>query len=174
MYRVGVVADPLPGHAKFRGMLAIPYLDKLGNPLSMRFRCMEEHDHRAHFHGKYMSMSEEPSRTFNVAAIHDAKDELHIAEGEFDAMILTKVGLHAIAIPGSDGWQSHHRRMVAGFSIVHVWGDPDEAGAKFNGIITRSVRNARSVRLLPSDGDASELYKEGGAQALMDRKNGVM
>ena len=171
-YRVGVVADPLPGHEKFRGFLSIPYLDVHGKPLSLRFRCLQEHEHRSFGHGKYMSLKDEPARTFNVAAIHAAGDELHIAEGEFDAMILTKVGLPAIAIPGAQGWKPHHRRMVAGFSKVHVWGDPDEAGAEFIGKVTRSVRNAVGVRLLRQDGDVTDLYLAGGRDALLARMRG--
>jgi len=171
-YRVGVVADPFPGHEKFRGFLSIPYLDKHGKPLSLRFRCLAEHEHRSFGHGKYMSLKEEPARTFNIAAIHQATDELHIAEGEFDAMVLTKLGLPAIAIPGAQGWKPHHRRMVAGFSKVHVWGDPDEAGAEFVGKVTRSVRNAVGVRLLRSDGDVTELFIKGGRDAIMARVRG--
>lgn len=163
-FRVGVAASPLPEHTRYAGFLAIPYLDKQGNPLSLRFRCLQEHNHREHGHGKYMSMADEPARTFNVKAVHDAGDEIHIAEGEFDAMVLTKVGLPAIAIPGAMGWRPHHRRMVAGFSKVSVWGDPDQAGADFVNKVTRAVRQARQIRL--RDGDVTDTYLQGGSKAL--------
>jgi len=172
-FRLGVVAEPFPGHEKFRGFLAIPYLDQSGRPLSMRFRCIQEHNHRDFGHGKYMSLKEEPARVFNVGAIHRATRELHIAEGEFDAMILNKAGMPAIAIPGAQGWAPHHRRMVAGFNTVYVWGDPDEAGSEFIGKVTRAVRNAVGVRLTKDDGDVSELYAKGSAQALYERKQGA-
>lgn len=170
--RVGVVKDPFPGHERFTNFLSIPYLDKDSGVLSLRFRCLQEHEHRSFGHGKYMSMKEEPARTYNVGSIWRAKDEIHIAEGEFDAIVLTKVGFPAIAIPGASGWSPHHNRMVAGFSKVYVWGDPDEAGAEFSNKIAHSVRNAQAVRLTKADGDVSELYKKGSAQALHDRKNG--
>jgi len=163
-HRLGIVTDPVPGHGRFRGMLAIPYLDKDGHPLTIRFRCLQQHDHRAAFHGKYNSMAEDPSRVFNIKAIFDAKDEIHIAEGEFDAMILTKVGLPAVAIPGAHGWQYHHRRMLAGFSRVYVWGDPDDAGAEFVTKVVASMRTARGVPL--KAGDVSDTYNQGGAEAL--------
>jgi DNA primase len=163
-FRLGVVTDPVPGHGRFRGMLAIPYLDKDGHPLTIRFRCLQQHDHRAAFHGKYNSMAEDPSRVFNIKAIFDAKDEIHIAEGEFDAMILTKVGLPAVAIPGAHGWQYHHRRMLAGFSRVYVWGDPDDAGAEFVTKVVASMRAAKGVGL--KVGDVTETYLQGGAEAL--------
>ena len=164
-FRLGIVTDPVPGHGRFRGMLAIPYLDKDGHPLTIRFRCLQQHDHRAvHFSGKYSSMKDDPSRVFNIKAIFDAKDEIHIAEGEFDAMILNKVGLPAVAIPGAHGWQYHHRRMLAGFSRVYVWGDPDDAGAEFVTKVVASMRTARGVGL--KVGDVTETYLQGGAEAL--------
>lgn len=164
-FRLGVVGDPFPGHERFRGWLAIPYLDRQGKPLSMRFRCMENHTHRDFGHGKYMSMSEEPTRVFNVRGIHLAGDEIHVSEGEFDAMILSKVfDGTAAGFPGAKSWRGHHRRMLAGFSRVWVWGDPDDAGAEFVQKVTRSLRNAKGVRL--RTGDVTDTYLAGGADAL--------
>lgn len=163
-FRLGVVRDPLPGHSKFEGFLAIPYLDRHGYPLSLRFRCLQQHNHRDFGHGKYMSIPGEPPRVFNIRAIHEAGEEIHVCEGEFDAITLTSIGLPAIAIPGAQGWRSHHRRMLAGFSRVWVWGDPDDAGAEFNQRVTRALRQAKSVRLRGHD--VNETYQLGGAEAL--------
>ncbi|MET9861939.1 topoisomerase [Streptomyces smyrnaeus] len=162
--RLGVVADPHPGHDRFRGFLAIPYLDRDGKPLSIRFRCLQDHDHRAYFHGKYMSLADEPPRAYNIRAVHEAGDELHIAEGELDAIILNKVGLPAIAIPGVHMWFGRHRRMLAGFSRTYVWADPDDAGADFTNKVRRSLRSAKGVRLRV--GDVTDTYMAGGAEAL--------
>lgn len=162
--RLGVVADPLPGHTRYTGRLAIPYLGPSGQPLTIRFRCLEDHDHRAFNHGKYMSLPEDPVRVYNVGAIFRAGDEIHVAEGELDAVILNKVGLPAIAIPGARLWRNHHRRMLAGFSRVWVWGDPDDAGAEFIAKITKSLRSAKGVTL--RDGDVTDTYMAGGAEAL--------
>lgn len=164
-FRLGVVSDdPFPGHNKFKGMLSIPYLGRLGQPLSIRFRCYLEHDHRQHGHGKYMGPSGEPGRVFNVRGIHNAPEELHIAEGEFDAMILEKVFGASAGFPGANTWKPHHRRMLAGFNKVYVWGDPDDAGAEFVQRITRQVRSAKGVRL--TAGDVTDTYIKGGASAL--------
>lgn len=162
--RLGVVADPFPGHGRFQGWLTIPYLDANGAPLSIRFRCLAEHDHRELGHGKYMSGFEEPTRVYGVESIHQADDEIHVAEGEFDRLILKKVFGHAIAIPGARAWRNHHRRMLAGFSRVYVWGDPDEAGAEFTQKVTRALRQAKAVRL--RGGDVTDTYRAGGADAL--------
>lgn len=166
-HRLGVVSDePFPGHGHYRGMLCIPYLDKDGKPLTMRFRCMENHDHREHFHGKYNSLKDDPTRVYNIAAIFAAKDEIHVTEGELDAIILTKIGLPAVAIPGAKAWRGHHRRMLAGFSRVWVWGDPDDAGAEFVARVTKSLRQARGVRL--RGGDVTDTYLALGAEALLE------
>lgn len=165
-FRLGVVGpNPFPGHTRFVGWLVIPYLDKAGSPLSLRFRCMQDHEHRDFGHGKYMSMTDEPTRVFNVKAIHDAFDEINVTEGEFDAMILEKFVGPAVAIPGAQAWSNHHRRMLAGFSRINVWGDPDDAGAEFVQKVTRACRNARGVRL--HDGDVTDTYKIGGKDALL-------
>lgn len=165
-FRLGVVGDPMPGHARFQNWLAIPYLDREGRPLTVRFRCLLEHSHREYYHGKYMSLEDDPPRTFNVKAVFNAEDTLHITEGEFDAMILEKIGLSAVAVPGASLWKSRHRRMMAGFQRIFVWGDPDEAGAEFSRKITKQLVRAKTVRL--RDGDVTDTYRAGGAEALLD------
>ena len=163
-FRLGVVADPVPGHGRYAGFLAIPYLDAKGRPLSLRFRCMQNHTHRDFGHGKYMSISREPGRMFNVGAIHRADDTIHLCEGELDAIILTLIGLLAVAVPGAESWQPHFRRMLAGFSTVWVWADPDEAGADLTARVTRALRAAKPAEL--SIGDVGETYLHGGPAAL--------
>jgi DNA primase len=146
-------------------MIAIPYLDRHGKPLSIRFRCIEEHEHRDLFHGKYNTVKDEPARCFNIRAIFEAGDELHVTEGEFDAVILNKIGLPAVALPGANNFKPRHRRMLAGFSRIWVWGDPDDAGAEFTNKICRSLRQAKGLRL--RDGDVTDTYLKGGEEALL-------
>lgn len=164
-HRLGVVGtDPFPGHEQYRGWISIPYLNHKDMGLTLRFRCARQHDCRDNGHGKYMTLAGDPARVYNVGAIHRAKDEIHVTEGEFDAMILNQVGLPAVAIPGASGWQPHHRRMLAGFSRIFVWGDPDEAGAKFTTAVCRSLRNAKGVRL--KGGDVTDNYMRDGAEGI--------
>ncbi|MFI5763918.1 topoisomerase [Streptomyces sp. NPDC051563] len=165
-FRLGVVADPLPGHGRYRGMLAIPYLGHDGHTLTVRFRCLEEHDHRALGHGKYNTMPGDPPRIYGVDSIHQAGDEIHLSEGELDRIILRKVGFHAAGAPGAEMFFGRHRRMLAGFSRVWHWPDPDEGGARMAAKVSRGLRTAASVRLRA--GDVTETYKAGGAQALYD------
>lgn len=165
-FRLGVVANPMPGHEKYVGWLALPYLDHLGKPVSLRFRCLEQHDHRALYHGKYMSLPDEPARVFNVGALHRAIDTVDVTEGELDAVILDQLGLYAAAIPGASGFQDHHAIMLAGFNRVRVWGDPDEAGSAFVKKVQRALDSAKGVRLL--DGDVTDTFLKHGPAALLD------
>lgn len=165
-YRLGVVSDPLPGHGRYRGMLAIPYLAHDGHTLTIRFRCLEEHDHRALGHGKYNTIPGDPPRLYGVDSIHQAGDEIHLGEGELDRIILRKIGWNAVSAPGVEMFFGRHRRMLAGFSRVWHWPDPDDAGARMAAKVTRGLRSASPIRL--HVGDVTETYKAGGAQALYD------
>ncbi|MBB5833389.1 DNA primase [Kribbella italica] len=161
--RLGVVSDPFPGHGKFQGFLAIPYLDKDGRPLTIRFRCLQDHNCRDLFHGKYMTIADDIPRMYGIGAIHLAGDEIHVCEGELDAVVLRMLGLHAVAVPGAKMWANRHRRMLAGFSRVYVWADPDDAGAELTAKITRALRSAKPVRLTA---DVTDTYLAGGADAI--------
>ncbi|QXE37105.1 toprim domain-containing protein [Streptomyces sp. GMY02] len=145
-------------------MLSIPYLDRNGQPLTIRFRCLEEHDHRALGHGKYYTVKDDPPRMYGVDSIHAAGEEIHVTEGELDRIILRKVGFHAVAIPGAALWLGRHRRMLAGFSKIWVWGDPDDSGAELTNRICRALRRAKGIRL--RGGDVTETYMRGGAETL--------
>ncbi|MEU9795088.1 toprim domain-containing protein [Streptomyces sparsogenes] len=162
--RLGIVADPAPGHERFRGMLAIPYLSKDGYPLTVRFRCLQEHSHRDYFHGKYNTIKDDIPRMFGIESIHQALDEIHVTEGELDRIILCKIGFPAVAIPGANMWFGRHRRMLAGFNRVWTWADPDDAGAELTGKITRALRTAKAVRL---KADVTDTYMAHGAEHLL-------
>lgn len=163
--RLGLVSDdPLPGHERLKGWLCIPYLDGEGNPLQVRFRCIQDHNHREHGHGKYYSLPGEPSRMYSVGSILRAGTEIHLCEGEINALVLNMIGLHAASVAGAQSWKPHHRRMLAGFSRVWVWGDPDEAGAEFVGKVTRSMWQAVPLQLAQ---DVNDTYLNGGREELM-------
>lgn len=166
--RLGVVEEAAPGHERFRGWLAIPYLDRNGLPLTIRFRCLAGHHCSDYGHGKYQSITGDLTRVYNIGAIHRAGDVINVTEGELDAIILNQLGLDAVAIPGARAFQGRHRRMLAGFSRVNVWADPDDAGAEFVNKVCRMLRSAKGVRL--RDGDVTETFLRSGRdpQAIFD------
>lgn len=166
-FRLGVVGEhPAPGHDRFRDWLVIPYLHPSGYPVQLRFRCLQDHRCRDFGHGKYMTIADDPARMFNVGALVEAGDTIHVCEGELDAIILTQLGYHAVALPGAQGFAGHHRRLLAGFSRIHVWGDPDAAGAEFVNKVTKRLRNAKGVYL--KAGDVTDTYLTGGPTAIHD------
>lgn len=162
-FRLGIVSDPLPGHHRFEGMLVIPYLWRDDRPLTMRFRCIQDHQHVGH--GKYNSITGDPGRIFNVRALHDAESVIHLCEGELDAIILNKVGLQAVGMPGATTWRPRHRRALAGFSRIHVWGDPDDAGSAFVMKVTNALKQAHAVPI--KGGDVNEVFLKEGAAGLL-------
>lgn len=166
MFRLGYVAEPAPGHEHVRGRLAIPYLGHDDRVLSIRFRCLRPHNCKEVGCPKYLSLVDEPTRLFNVRAIHEAGDEIHTTEGELDAIILNMVGLPACGWAGVNAWSPYHRRMLAGFSRVWHWGDPDAAGSELTNKVTRALPGAKAVRL--RDGDVTETYLLHGKQGLLD------
>lgn len=166
-HRLGVVREPHPEHIGKEGWLAIPYLGHDGKPVQIRFRCLEDHRCKdIEFHSKYKSLEGDPSRMYNVQAIIRPGDEIHVAEGELDAIVLNQLGYPAVAIPGAQSYLPHHRRMLAGFSRIYVWGDPDESGAKLATAMTRSLGQAVSVRL--EVGDVNETYLALGETGIHD------
>ena len=165
-FRLGVVAEPTVEHQRFRNMLAIPYLDKTGMPLTVRFRCLEDHSHREHRHGKYNSITGDPGRMFNIRAVHDADDVIHLTEGELDCVVLSQLGYYAVAMPGATSFKARHRRMLAGFSRIYVWGDPDEAGGEFVTKVMNALRQA--IPITPKGGDVNEVLLLEGEDAIRE------
>ena len=165
--RLGVVADPAPGHESRRGRLAIPYLHHTGYPLTIRFRCLENHSCREVGCPKYLPIDGDPVRMFSTGSLMQAQDTLHVTEGELDALVLNKVGLPAVGVPGANNWASHFRVLLLGFSRVWVWGDGDTAGAEFVNKVCASLRQAKGVRV-PRGADVTDLYLQGGEAALFE------
>lgn len=164
-HRLGYVREPHPGHEWYQGMVAIPYLTRDGKPLALRFHCMEQHDHRAEYHGKYNSMKGEPTRLYGVRDIFEAKDTIHATEGEFDRLVLKRMGVPVVGVPGSETFTWHHAKMLAGYSRIWLWADPDEAGSKLLVRMSGLLRQTKVVRL---EQDVTDTWKAGGDDALKD------
>jgi hypothetical protein len=163
--RIGVVDDPLPGHEPYRGWLAIPYIAD-GHPVSLRFRCLRDHDHSGH--GKYMSLPDEAVRIYQATPAREISTVVHIAEGELDALVLAQAGLPAVGVPGAHSWRPRHTRLLSGCPEIRSWGDPDKAGIEFNTHICKQLRQAKPVRLDPAIGDVTETFLRGGTEALYE------
>lgn len=159
VYQLGVVDGSLPEHAPYRGMIAIPYLTKLGGVKGFKFRvahnCDETHDHQ-----KYLTPYE--TRIFNPAAF-DMSERLGyigIAEGEFDAMIATcEAQIPTVGIPGIDTWLKHPEWPVLfdGYERIIVFRDMDEAGLKLARRLEHDLKGVQVTSLPAKDVNATFL-----------------
>lgn len=171
-YRLGVVENPLPGHEQYRGMVSIPYLrnstDGQVSVVSIRFRCIEDHEHE--YHGKYNSMPGDRPRLYNTQALQDRDDEIAICEGEFDAISASLAGVAAVGVPGVQAWQEHFREPFLGYETVWILADGDSPGLTFAKQLAGSLPNGRIIQM-PDGYDTNSFIADHGADALTERIN---
>lgn len=169
-FMLGYVADPLPGHEMFKGFLAVPYLRRSEEhdwaTVSIRFRCIEEHDHKGH--GKYMTASGDRPRLYNTLALLRDSAKIAITEGEFDAITAQVCGLPAVGVPGAQAWQPHFREPFLGYRDVYILADGDEAGMGFANTVASTLPNAKIIPMPPGE-DVNSLVVLKGKEALMER-----
>ena len=160
-----MVPDAYPGFEQYAGWLSIPYLVADGHPVSIRFR-RPDWDGSTH-PAKYLSMPHEPGRIYGVSSFLGASPDLHVAEGEFDSLILKKVFGNGIGYPGATFGRKHphHRVLMEGFARVFVWGDGDEAGRAFANELAALYRNVVPI-YMPSGMDVTDAYLEHGEDKL--------
>lgn len=167
LHRLGVVADPMVGHEQYQGRLCLPYLLHDGSVVQLRYRCLGLHDCKVEGHPKYLTEPGDDVRLYNTPALFTAGDEIHVTEGELDAVTLSQCGQSAVGMPGTQTVQAHHLRLLAGFSRIYVWGDGDDAGREFAARVRKTHRRATAVRL-PQGEDVTSMFVKGGAVALHD------
>ena len=169
-FRLGYVADPLPGHEMFKGFLAIPYLrwsqEHGWAVVSIRFRCIEDHDHKGH--GKYMTAAGDRPRLYNTLALLRESPRIAITEGEIDAITAQMCGIPAVGVPGAQAWQPHFREPFLGYREVFVLADGDDAGMGFAHTVAATLPNAKIIPSPPGT-DVNEFVVKNGVQALMER-----
>jgi DNA primase len=168
--RLGLASDPLPGHERFAGRLALPYVTP-GGVVAIKFRCIEDHDCRSEAHGKYDGPSGQKARLFNTRALLDKGDTVAICEGEMDALVCHHVlGVPAVGTPGTQ-WMDHWGRCFADFERVLVVADHDvhpngdSPGIKHARKVQAHVRGSEVV--LPPEGmDLGEWVQQYGADEV--------
>jgi len=163
---LGVVRDPLPGHERLVGRLAIPYMTGAGC-VNMNFRCLKPHSCKDEKHGKYQHWQGLSSNLYNVKALDSAGTAIAIAEGEIDALSSTLAGIPCVGVPGATKWEDHWNLIFEDFTRVYVWQEGDDAGKKF---ADRVVQETNAVRVeLPAGEDVNSIWTASGADALRQR-----
>lgn len=168
---LGFVADPLPGHEMYRGMLSVPYVrpsfDGSRVIASVRFRCIRpDCEHLGH--GKYNTVPGDRPRLYNTGALLRADRFIAVTEGEIDALTSTFCGLPAVGIPGAQMWQDVWRAPFLGFETVFILADGDDAGMKFAERIATKLGNAKIIPCPPGH-DVNSVVLQRGPQAFMER-----
>ena len=164
-YRLGVVSRPCSGHESYVSRLSIPYLSRSGC-VTIRFRCLEEHNCKIAQCPKYLSMRGDKPTLYNTEALFAAGSVIAITEGELDALVITEyAGIPAVGIQGVSAWNEVFARTLNDFDRVLIVGDGDEAGRQMVDRLVDSIPNAIGVSL-PDGLDANEVYVQYGADEL--------
>lgn len=168
-FRLGYVAEPLPGHEQYKGMLAIPYLrwsPGCGwSVVSIRFRCIVPHC--AHeFHGKYNTVAGDTPRIYNTVALLRSDDRIAICEGEIDAITANVCGIPAVGIAGVKTWKDHFREPFLGYEVVYLLADGDNAGMEFANKLAKILPNSKILPCSNGEDVNSEVVKHGKSYLL--------
>lgn len=172
-FGLGYVVDPLPGHERYRDMLAIPYLRRSAankwSAVAIRFRCLiPECDHKSHPGGKYVSMPGDGPMLYNPVALLENEDTIAICEGELDAITATVSGVPAVGIAGAETWQPHYTQLFDGYEEVRILADGDSAGDRLAEKIAGLLPNAKIFSSSPG-GDVNSDALEFGREYLRKR-----
>lgn len=163
-FRLGYVANPLPGHEKFAGRLCIPYQTRSG-VVSLKFRAIPPTADP-----KYLFAPGDSPRLFNTPALDHHQPFVCITEGEIDCITATQAGLPAVGVPGVDGWKPFWARCFQGYDAVFVLCDNDDKGqgARFGERVAEQVPGSRVV-MMPEGHDVNSFVMAEGFSALIDK-----
>jgi DNA primase len=166
-FRLGYVDDPLPGHEKYAGHLAIPYVTRAGI-VSIRFRRLGDGDGP-----KYLSEPGEETRLYHPEAFFRHERFICLCEGEIDTMTAVQAGLPAVGVPGANGWSKFFYRAFEGYDAVFILTDMDDKGAGL-GFAEKVAGQIKSARIIPMQHegvghDVNSLVNTHGAEALLSK-----
>lgn len=167
--RLGFVSEAVPGHERFVGMMAIPYLTPAG-PVAIKFRNLDPDS----LGPKYDGPSGQHARLYNVSALLDTTtDTAVICEGELDAAVCSvTVGVPAVGTPGTT-WLDHFPRCFADFDRVLIVADNDNKadgsnpGLKHAKHVQSTISRSRIV-MPPLGMDLGEWFLSAGADAVRE------
>ncbi|MFE9660330.1 topoisomerase [Streptomyces sp. NPDC005955] len=178
-YGLGYVDSALPGHERYAGNLAIPYLRPAGGEdgvATVRFRCIadkcvkaadgsylvqigEKEHHQGH--GKYMSLPGDPPRLFNTSALINPSPILVVVEGEFDTQSWDLAGVPAVGAPGTGTWRDYWTPALLGYEAIYLIAE-DEPGLVFMENLAAKIPSGKVIRI-PQDSNAILLSEGPGA-----------
>lgn len=165
-FRLGKCSDPIVGHERFEGMLAIPYLTPAG-VVGMKFRRIDGSEGP-----KYDSPSGQKVRLYNAQSLSDGGDVAVVVEGELSALIAqSALSVPCVGTPGASAWLDHWPRVFADFDRVIVVADHDakddgtDPGVRHAKKVQKSIEGAELV-LPPAGLDLDEWLERDGVEAV--------
>lgn len=176
---LGKVSEPAHGHERFEGWMSIPYLT-LSGVVAFKFRCLEDHDHKALGHGKYDAPAGQKIRLYNARMCAEKGDTIAIVEGELDSIVGSSVlGVPTVGTWGTN-WMEWYPRCFADFDRILVIADNDHPkplparegkapemvspGRKFAEKVRKEVNG--ELVLPPAGMDLSEWVAQDGADVV--------
>lgn len=166
-FQLGVVVDPVKGHANYQGWISIPYLTPNG-PVAMKFRRLDDEP------PKYLGPANQRVHLYNVGAIHAKPHTMIVVEGELDAVIMDGVvGLPAVGVAGVDNWAPHFPRVLEGFDRILILTDNDlkddgrNPGKELQSRLLRELPQSVPVDLPPGE-DVNSYTITHGVSAVRD------
>ncbi|MFE9120853.1 toprim domain-containing protein [Streptomyces sp. NPDC007172] len=167
-FRLGYVANPLSGHERYAGLLAIPYTNRQGT-VAIRYRCISDHDCKeVDKHSKYTREPGDDAKIYNILTLTLPVPRIAICEGEIDTITAWQSGIPAIGVAGAQNWKPIFNRLIRGYSEVVTLADGDDAGLKLADAI-REKNEHSTTRQMPNGLDVNQYYKEHGHQALLEK-----
>jgi DNA primase len=162
-HRLGYVAEPLVGHERYVGRLAIPYLTPTC-VADIRFRAINEEDSP-----KYLSREGAESHLYNVEAFAIDSDYIAVCEGEIDAIIANSMcGIPTIGLAGANAWKNWYARAFADYHKVFVLTDGDQPGRDLGKKIAQQIDVAVVVSM-PDGLDVNEVFLAEGSDGVRGR-----
>ena len=165
-FRLGYVANPLLGHERYAGKLAIPYLrwsrEYGWSVVSIRFRRIDDDG------PKYQTQPGDRPRLFNTNALLENSPRVAITEGEIDAITASLCGIPTVGVPGAQSWKPHFVEPFLGYLDVLVFADGDEPGMAFANTVASTLFNAKIIPMPPGE-DVNSLVVSQGKSALLSR-----
>lgn len=160
--RLGVVAEPEPGHEAYIGRLSIPYITKSG-VVDLRFRSLNPA-----VEPKYMGLTGAETKMYNVLDVEKASDWIGVCEGELDTLTLSScVGIPCVGVPGANSWKKHYNRLLADFERVYVFADGDQPGTEFARGLAREL--PVTIIQLPDGEDVNSAYVKYGVDYIREK-----
>lgn len=162
-FRLGYVAEPLVGHERYRGRLAIPYVTPTC-VTDVRFRAVEEDDSP-----KYLSREGAETHLYNVKAFEMDSDFIAICEGEMDTIISHGMcGIPTIGLAGANAWKPWYVRAFADYHKVFVLTDGDQPGRDLGKKIAQQIDVAVVVSM-PDGMDVNDVFIRDGVEGVRGR-----